>query len=78
MQFPEPYIETKLPSDYKYSLEGAASKVGVSRDTIMRALKRNPTDRRYLKGLNPGGGQWIIYAWDLQDFEKRIANDYRR
>lgn len=77
MNFPQPYIETKLPADYKFNPEGAALKIGVSRETIIRCLNKKPGDRKYLKGSKPGE-HWIIYAWDLQDFEKRIANDYRR
>lgn len=79
MNFPQPWVETRLPSDYAYSTEGAAHKLSVSVDTIKRALSRSPKDRYFLKGHRDAPtGAWTIYAWDLEAYDQRRSNAFER
>lgn len=72
IQFPVPYVDAKLPSDFRFSPETAAQRLGCSAKTVLRRTKLPVTDRYYLKASrNSPTGPITIFAYDLEDYLKR-------
>lgn len=78
IQFPVPYVDAKLPSNFKFSPETAAQRLGCSARTIIRRTQLPVSDRYYLKASrNSPTGPITIYAYDLEDYLRRsqIGNE---
>lgn len=78
IQFPVPYVAAMLPSDFKFSPETAAQRLGCSSKTVIRRTQLPTTDRYHLKASrNSPTGPITIYAYDLEDYLRRsqIGNE---
>lgn len=69
---PVAYVQTVLPSNFRFTLRQAAEKLGVKYAQLYEACYKDPKDPHFLLGKQDApGGTIKVYAWDLEDYDRR-------